>query len=637
MKKSPSLPKARAARSSTVKHSKKSSAKSRAASTRLNKRSGGYLRISLKSLNFKSKPVQAVLVALVFTFIGLATLLFSSASTSQARCTNGCVAIAGVGTNKYWVVGGDGGVFTFGEELPFYGSDAGITTPVGMAARPQADGYWVVGVDGGVFTHGAANFWGSVPQLISEGAIAGLNQPIVGIAATPSGNGYWLVAADGGIFTFGDAPYLGSIPELPAEHHKTNVTGIASTASGNGYWILSGDGGVYTFGDAPFDGAPAGENTTAITRAGSSNGYWVVTATGGVFSYNGAPFQGSLQSQGVTPNSKVTSIASASDGNGYWLSARDGGIFAFGSAEFVGNPEPTPPPEQATAAPTPVVEAQPVAVPGPQPETNAPAPEVPSAPAPPTVDIPQEVCDGNLKKRKTLTAGMRDVCVADLVRMLRIVMPDTESSDSNEYNDQLYKNVVAYQTAVGLTPDGVVGLKTWTSLSQGVTSDPRQFAVAIEQITEQANAKAAAAAAPANNESTSFATKAALPGKLARPENVRCKPSGDRLTIVWDQVKGADNYKINNNTGAYGIKTLAEAKPAVLPFVQSYLFFNDLREQKRLTFQQNKLDMTIVPFRGGEAGDAASLNVDVVNGNPLCMDTADEGEYIVPTNLFRRT
>src|SRR5271157_3606497 len=66
---------------------------------------------------------------------------------------------------------------------------------VGMAATPNGRGYWLVGSDGGVFSYGDAGFLGSAGALR-------LNAPIVGMAATPDGDGYWLVARDGGIFDY---------------------------------------------------------------------------------------------------------------------------------------------------------------------------------------------------------------------------------------------------------------------------------------------------------------------------------------------------------------------------------------------------------------------------------------------------
>src|SRR5580704_4413304 len=83
-------------------------------------------------------------------------------------------------------------------------SGAGLRAPiVGLVQTADARGYWLVGADGGIFTFGNAAYYGSTGNLL-------LNQPIVGLAAAPDGHGYWLVAADGGIFTFGSAAFYGS-------------------------------------------------------------------------------------------------------------------------------------------------------------------------------------------------------------------------------------------------------------------------------------------------------------------------------------------------------------------------------------------------------------------------------------------
>ena len=96
--------------------------------------------------------------------------------------------------------------------------------------RPSGDGYWVLGADGGVFSFGDAGFHGSTgrhgPQRTGDRdggdavrrrvlaprrrrrrvqlrrrrrstarpAGMALNAPVVGMAATPSGGGYWLLA-----------------------------------------------------------------------------------------------------------------------------------------------------------------------------------------------------------------------------------------------------------------------------------------------------------------------------------------------------------------------------------------------------------------------------------------------------------
>jgi hypothetical protein len=72
-----------------------------------------------------------------------------------------------------------------------------------MAATPSGHGYWLLGVDGGVFTFGDAAFYGH-PDA------SALHSPVVDIAPSSSGHGYWLASADGGVYTYGDAPFLGA-------------------------------------------------------------------------------------------------------------------------------------------------------------------------------------------------------------------------------------------------------------------------------------------------------------------------------------------------------------------------------------------------------------------------------------------
>src|SRR5207248_1185933 len=88
------------------------------------------------------------------------------------------------------------------------GSTAGmpLNAPViGMTTTPTGKGYWLLGADGGVFTFGDAKFAGSTGAMH-------LNAPIIAIAAPATGQGYWLLGADGGVFTFGDAEHFGDAP-----------------------------------------------------------------------------------------------------------------------------------------------------------------------------------------------------------------------------------------------------------------------------------------------------------------------------------------------------------------------------------------------------------------------------------------
>jgi N-acetylmuramoyl-L-alanine amidase len=184
----------------------------------------------------------------------------------------------------YWLLGGDGGVFTYGDAA-FYGSTGNIRLnqpAIQMVATRTGRGYWFVARDGGVFTFGDARFYGSTGNIR-------LNQPIVGMAVTPSGHGYWLVARDGGVFTFGDARFYGSTGDV---HLNRPIVGMATTGDGGGYWLVARDGGTFTFGDARFFGSgavgPVAAPAIGIVRTGTGLGYWILLGDGAVLPFGDA-------------------------------------------------------------------------------------------------------------------------------------------------------------------------------------------------------------------------------------------------------------------------------------------------------------------------------------------------------------
>ena len=201
-------------------------------------------------------------------------------------------------------------------------------------------GYWLVGSDGGIFTFGSALFYGSTGSLR-------LQRPVVGITPTANRGGYWLDASDGGVFSFGDAGFYGSIPGLglhPAGSglpHSLNapVVGMVPTADGDGYFMVASDGGVFAFGDARFEGSCPGIGgcagaVVAVVPDGDGNGYWVVNRSGDVYTFGDAPYLG-----GLTPGgAPVTSAVRTWDGRGYWILRADGTVAAFGDA--IGHGEP---------------------------------------------------------------------------------------------------------------------------------------------------------------------------------------------------------------------------------------------------------------------------------------------------------
>ena len=205
----------------------------------------------------------------------------------------------------YWLVGSDGGIFSFGD-APYYGSTGGMTLNkpvVGNAATPDGGGYWLVASDGGIFSYGDAKYFGSTGAMT-------LNKPVVGMAPTPDGGGYWLVASDGGIFAYGDALYYGSTGAMTL---NKPVVGMTPTPSGHGYWLVASDGGIFAYGDALFYGSTGGTTlnkpVVGMAATPTGHGYWLVGSDGGIFSYGDAGYYGSTGA--MTLNKPVVGMAAS--------------------------------------------------------------------------------------------------------------------------------------------------------------------------------------------------------------------------------------------------------------------------------------------------------------------------------------
>jgi hypothetical protein len=213
----------------------------------------------------------------------------------------------------------------------------------GVAATPSGNGYWVIAGDGGVFTYGDARFFGSAAPLR-------LSSPVVAIAATPDGGGYWLLTGDGRVFAFGDAPFLGAI--VNGDNLPTRFVSMATTPDGGGYWLTTTDGHVTVFGSAPTLPAavPPGATVAAISASPTGQGYRLVTTDGRVFSFGDAQFAGSIVGAPAVP---IVGLAATPSGMGYWLLAADGTVSAFGDAALHGSSSATTPAPAVAIAGTP--------------------------------------------------------------------------------------------------------------------------------------------------------------------------------------------------------------------------------------------------------------------------------------------
>ncbi|MGH8972568.1 MAG: Ig-like domain-containing protein [Acidimicrobiia bacterium] len=237
---------------------------------------------------------------------------------------------AAAGTSGYWLMGTDGGVFSFGKAA-FFGSTGAVPLNqpiVGTTATPSGRGYWMVAADGGIFTFGDAGFYGSMGGKP-------LNKPIVAMAPTRTGKGYWLVAADGGIFAFGDAGFFGSLGSTKLNKPVVDMT---TTPSGRGYWMAATDGGIFSFGDAAFFGSTGSVDLVkrihAMAATPTGRGYWLVAGDGGIFAFGDAGFYGAAAG-GV--EKRVIDMAPSASGKGYYLTTSEGQVLGYGDAKHFGD------------------------------------------------------------------------------------------------------------------------------------------------------------------------------------------------------------------------------------------------------------------------------------------------------------
>ena len=245
-------------------------------------------------------------------------------------------------SHGYWLVGSDGGIFSFGTAA-FHGSMGGtpLQRPV-VAITPTltGNGYWLVASDGGIFSFGDSTYYGSLPGLgfhpSGSGLSHSLNAPIVGMVPTFTGHGYFMVASDGGVFAFGDARFEGSCPGIGG--CAGAAVAVMPDHTGNGYWLVTNTGGVYAFGDAGYYGGPTPSSVPVVdavaTRDG--NGYWLLFANGVVDNFGDATNFGAPLGY-VNAFNPATTIFPTDDDQGYWIASARGDVFSYGDSPFLGS------------------------------------------------------------------------------------------------------------------------------------------------------------------------------------------------------------------------------------------------------------------------------------------------------------
>ena len=263
-------------------------------------------------------------------------------------------------TTGYWLLTGDGGVFTFGTR--FFGAPASdparcpvsplpgrVPQPNGtcwsMASMPEGTGYWIINsLTGAIFRYGNAGNFGD-PQTKFAHTSPEFLPVMRQIVATADGKGYWVYeigASDmGTVDHYGDAGFFGDTTSFARAHpgiaYNGSPVAMAATADGKGYWEVYSDGGVFAFGNARFAGSMAGRGLAApivgIVATASGKGYFLTASDGGVFAFGDARFAGSMSGQ---PHAPIVGIARNPAGPGYWLAGDNGEIFSFGGAPFLG-------------------------------------------------------------------------------------------------------------------------------------------------------------------------------------------------------------------------------------------------------------------------------------------------------------
>ena len=224
----------------------------------------------------------------------------------------------------YWMLGGDGKSYGFGNAPDFSSS-----VPYASSMSPRSDGTGLTIVDrtGAVFAYGVAPYRGGKPALRA-------GEIVSAVSTTPSGNGYWLFTNRGRAFAYGDAHLYGDLANVALQGP---VIASVATPSGHGYYMVGSDGGIFAFGDARFRGSMGATRlnrpVVGMAPTPDNRGYWLVASDGGVFAFGDAAFRGSMANTQL--NKPINGLVAF--GNGYLMVASDGGVFDFSNKPFLGS------------------------------------------------------------------------------------------------------------------------------------------------------------------------------------------------------------------------------------------------------------------------------------------------------------
>jgi hypothetical protein len=230
-----------------------------------------------------------------------------------------------VNSDAYWLLAGDGTVYTFGGVSTYGSLGTAGRTAVDLEPTPDDQGYWILDNTGVVHAFGSAVAHGN-----ADTSVFLPGEEVASISATPTGAGYWIFTDKGRAINRGNATFLG---DMSAARLNGPVLDSVPTPTGLGYYMIASDGGVFAFGDARFFGSTGdlrlNQRVVGLTPDPDGAGYWLVAADGGLFAFD-AEFRGSVPGA-LGPNGRLNApiISAVSYGNAYLMVASDGGVFNF--------------------------------------------------------------------------------------------------------------------------------------------------------------------------------------------------------------------------------------------------------------------------------------------------------------------